>query len=480
MGILLGGGKHSLHGWKYRVSSEIAAIPLLWVIPLALYLITFIIVFEFPGIGYQRIVLAIASLCLAISYGAMIYIKAEPKPMHQVWASFGLVFFGALLCHGFLYALRPPVERLTAFYLSLAAGSVIGGVFVAMIAPNIYDRLYEIPAGVILAGIAGVFWVFSYPPGPWRFIVVFPIAATIVGTLGLGFLASRPGIWLRDFFGTVQVRQIGDIRTLSRGNALHGAMCLDNPNEPMTFFNSESGLGMAFGYLRHLKPELNIGIVGLGSGSIATYAHGGDSLVVYEESPAILLVAGPFGKAFPLLKRCPASVETIWGDGRVSLSKELQKKGPRNFDLLIVDPFCSESMPWHYFTIEALKLFMDHLAPDGLLVIQASTQLPLDRVVCSGANTLGIGGFLITRPAPPAMEPGADYFLSKSYFILLARNKRALNDPVLKKYAAVGIDTEGRNGKHYLLKFFYDRPWTDQQSRLSDLLFDGRLWLDQM
>lgn len=456
-----------------QVSIEVAAIPLLWVIPFALYLGTFILVFEFPVVGYQRTLLALASICLAVSYWLMIWPSNSAKPMYQAWSAFGTVFFGALLCHGFMYALRPPAERLTAFYLSLATGGVLGALFVALIAPSLYDRLMELPAAVVLSGIVGVLWGLSFPSGALRTVVLLPAMVVLVGATGMWALSNRPGVWLRDHYGTIHILQSGRLRTLIHGRAIHGVVHADHLSEPLAYYHGDSGAGLAFERMRGLKSSLKVGIMGLGVGSLATYARQGDQLVIYEVSPSVLYVAGPKGRAFPLLKRCPGAVEIVTGDARVSLAREMKEKGSRKFDLLFLDAFSSDSVPWHLLTVEALKLYLDHLSPDGLLVANVSTRLPLDKVLCSGAASLGAYGLLVARNAPKVEEEALLGHLYKTSYVLVARNKKSLDDKVLLGKAGVGF---GPTPFSLPIPGFpsLSEVWTDQRSSLSDLIFEEK------
>jgi len=476
------GGCMILMAGSTYLSSEVAAIPLLWVLPLALYLITFILVFETGIVRFQRSLILVSGSMLALSLAMLIMRRQVQMPGLVISGCLGIVFFGALLCHGCLYALRPPPERLTAYFLAIAAGGVVGGVLVAIVAPLAYNRVFELPVSVTLAGVIGLFWASkSHLPGG-KLVGVFPFASLVVGLIGIYSLANRPGDCFRDFYGTVRVVHMGRVVTMNHGNTRHGAVRVDRPSEPLTYYHAGTAVGQMIGLLREQKSTLNVGVVGLGVGSLANYGRPGDHFVFYEISPVVLELAGPEGRVFSLLRNCAASVEVVPGDARISLDSERQRLISRKFDLLVIDAFSSDAVPWHLLTLEAFQLYFDHLKPEGILALHISTPQPLDRVVCTNARALDVYGMLLLAPALACPEPDIQPFLAPSYYALLSRQKDLLNDPRMQPAPVVGFGprtfrglTASSKDVPYLRN---GRPWTDARSSLSDLLFE-RLGAEQ-
>jgi hypothetical protein len=399
------------------LTTDIAAIPLLWIVPLGLYLLSFALVF-----GRMRLVSQTA-LCrwmplVVIVLALMIFLEAT-EPIFVVLGLHLLGFFWlALVCHGALADTRPPAARLTDFYLWLAVGSVLGGAFNALLAPLLFVGFAEYPlmialacllrpsgptrsafklkldlglplaAGGLTLALIFVGMAFGLPPGPISVAIVFVTPLVFVYTFqsyplrfGLGlasvFLAGifYPGVHghvryrARDFFGIHRVTEQDGYRKLFHGNILHGQESLDprRQGEPLTYYYRTGPIGQLLTALKDDNRLRRVGLVGLGTGALASYAQKGQHWTFFEIDPAVARIAAPETNLFTYLKRCPARVDVILGDARLTLNRH-----PDKFGLLVIDAFGSDAIPLHLLTREALQVYRAHLGSDGLLAFHVS------------------------------------------------------------------------------------------------------------
>jgi len=384
-----------------HLSQNVAAIPLLWVLPLSLYLLSFILTFEGSGWYRRNPYLQL----LAVALGGMAYSLAKPSsensPILWLVMLFGLgLFTCCMVCHGELVRLKPHPRYLTHFFLAISAGGALGGVFVAILAPRIFKGLYELPLGLVACAVVVLFAlslddeIAEWFRG-WRAILPLLGAAGAVAMavfLGRGITEQARGsrVMVRNFYGALRVYDDGpeygidNKRTLVHGTIYHGQEYL-NPAKrhmPTTYYGPKTGVGIAIRE-KGKKGAIRVGVVGLGTGTIAAYGRLGDYYRYYEINPLVPPIA--WGQ-FYYLPDCPAKLDIAMGDARLSLERE----PPENFDVLAVDAFSSDAIPVHLLTKEAMSLFFRHLRPDGVLAVHISNRyLDLQPVVETEAKAIG-------------------------------------------------------------------------------------------
>jgi hypothetical protein len=297
-----------------------------------------------------------------------------------------------MICNGETYRLRPDPSRLTRFYLLTSIGGALGGIFVNLVAPYVFKGYWELLIGFGLAlALALVILVTrkSTPPdGQVRFSfnVMATMTILLVGAFSLyGLLGG--GIYgdafqARNFYGVVRVKQVnaGDPEwqayNVSHGVTIHGLQFTnsDKRDTPTTYFTTHSGFGLAM--LNHPRygHGMRVGILGLGIGTMVAYGQPGDDYRLYEINPVMVSLAQGQGGYFSFLADSPAKKTVILGDARLSLENELAAHGSNNFDLLAMDAFSSDAVPVHLLTKEAFNIYLQHLAPDGILAANISTR----------------------------------------------------------------------------------------------------------
>jgi SAM-dependent methyltransferase len=395
-----------------HITQNIASVPFLWILPLSLYLLSFILCFDARG-WYRR---GLFLRLLGIAIGGMTYALAPSfagLPWKVMLALFCAGFFVCcMFCHGELERLKPAPEHLTAFYLMIALGAALGAVFVALIAPEVFSGYYELHIGLGLCAILVLVVNYRDPDPRFHerkltpaFLVLAGLVAAVLVSLGITAREQSAGtrLMLRNFYGVLRVidstepnaplpeancpvlaEQDPRFRKLMNGTIDHGLQFL-NParrREPTTYYGPNSGIGVA---LRAAGEEraLRVGAIGLGIGTVAAYGRVGDRYTFYEINPLVEKVAR---QQFTFLRDSPAKIDVILGDARLSLEREQ----PQQFDVLIVDAFSGDSIPVHLLTREAFRLYFRHLKPDGALAVHVSNQyLNLEPVVAAAAASLG-------------------------------------------------------------------------------------------
>jgi SAM-dependent methyltransferase len=422
------------------LSTDIAAVPLLWVIPLIIYLLTFVLVFARKPIIPHRIMVLVEPfliIFLAITFFARLKGAVwQTLPFHL------LAFFCiAMVCHGELMHSRPPADHLTEFYLWISVGGVLGGIFNALVAPILFSSVIEYPLiiavacllrpslsppterpnprlwdfllplflGVLLALLA---WAFRMMPDRLKLVALLVIACSAGAicysfrfrplrlALGVGVLIIA-GSWVvihpdrvlfqeRNFFGVSKVTAdaAGHYRILTHGFTVHGAQSLDpaRRREPLTYFSRTGPLGQVFEVFSGPQAKKEVAIIGLGTGTIACYGQAGQHFTFYEIDPAMERIARD-PRYFTYLSECPAQVKVILGDARLSL-----KSAPASFyDMIILDAFSSDAIPIHLVTREAMRLYLSKLKPGGILVFHISNRyLDLKLVLGNLARDAGL------------------------------------------------------------------------------------------
>jgi SAM-dependent methyltransferase len=363
-----------------HLTQDVAAIPFLWILPLSVYLLSFILCFE--STRYYRRGVFVPLLFASLAFMAYrIWWGHKDMGIRLVIALFGLALFTCcMVCHGELARLKPHPRYLTGFYVTVSLGGAIGGLFVGLIAPNVFRGYYEFPAG--LAFCAGITFLamgrdLRRMPRLPRLAGAALLAGVFLGYAGLmGYVikvtVSGYRVVERNFYGQLRVSEDGDPRTeedahrtLVHGTINHGEQMLNEEYRrlPVTYFCPESGIGRAM-RSQEGAPR-RIGILGLGCGTLAAYGKAGDTIRIYEINPMVLDIAR---REFTYLSDTPAKVEVTLGDGRLSLDAEPSQQ----FDILVMDAFSGDSVPVHLVTKEAFAIYFRHLKPGGILAVNVT------------------------------------------------------------------------------------------------------------
>ena len=438
-----------------HLTQNVASVPLLWLVPLTIYLASFIVTFESEG-WYRREWLW--SLLL-VWIAAMGWLLVDPDFQFDLAVQLAIflpgLFLGCLFCHGELYRLRPAPSRLTAFYLAVSAGGALGGLLVAVVAPMVFTGYYELGAGlVILALLASVRFANL---NAWARVGSLAVLLGVAGCAAYdGFRYQRDvRVASRSFYGVLRVKEYGIIgeeshmRRLVHGAIMHGEQYLHESqrNKPTTYYYPESGVGAAIASVGE-RPA-RVGVIGLGAGTIATYGRPGDVYRFYEIDERVIEVAM---REFTYLRDSKAKIELSLGDARLALERE---KGQR-FDVLAVDAFSSDAIPVHLITREALGVYLKHLAPDGIVAFHVSNRF-LDLIPVVARLALEHGAHvMLVRDDPDEEE---DPKRSRTDWVLVSRDPAAFKRPEIAE----------RNPEEIEDRTDW-RTWTDDYSNLIQIL----------
>jgi SAM-dependent methyltransferase len=389
----------------HHVSQDIAAVPLLWIVPLSLYLLSLVLCFEGERWYARRLFLPLLPLALAGMAYALLPQFERYRPEWQISLYFAGLFICCMVCHGEMAALKPRPEFLTSFYLFMAAGGAGGGLSVALLAPHTFSGFYELPLALGACALV-VLVVLLRPlqssnPGLQRPVLLVATALTALLFLLLFHVMGvqdRPG-WLtmRNFYGVLRVGVVPPrgtrpaVTQLRHGIVVHGEEIRDPARRdlPTTYYAPRSGVGIALLFARQYG-NLRVGAVGLGVGTIARYSQLGDRYIFYEINPLVIDVAR---NLFGFLDLSEGRVDIVSGDARLSLERE----SPQNFDVLVVDAFSGDAIPVHLLTREALELYFRHLKPYGVLAIHVTNRLlNFPPMVAATAEAVGARAVRVT------------------------------------------------------------------------------------
>ncbi len=369
-----------------HLSQNVAAIPFLWVLPLSIYLLSFILCFEGEG-WYRRnpylqlLAVALGSMAYAVSVD--ITSNVPIKVMIPLFCM-GL-FTCCMVCHGELASLKPDPKYLTHFYLTMSAGGALGGLLVGLLAPHFLNALYEMPVSLVACAALVSYvlrqdlelkWIRRWP----GVVVTGVLTLALAGYVGwqIKQMVTGSRILVRNFYGGLKVKDSGEpgsleaTRSLTHGTINHGEEYLNIARRdlPTTYYGPNTGIGIAIRE-KQKAGAVRIGIIGLGTGTTAAYGRLGDYVRYYEINPLVLELAK---KEFFFLADCKAKLDVAMGDARLSLEQELKDGHAQNFDVLAVDAFSSDSIPVHLLTKEAMDLYFRHLRPDGILAVHISNR----------------------------------------------------------------------------------------------------------
>jgi hypothetical protein len=403
-----------------QITQEVAVIPFLWVLPLTVYLLTFVLAFGGNRLYQRRIFVWAFGLLSLFSLWSLVHLPSYSLGV-QLTAFTLLLFTACMLCHNELYQRRPEPAFLSSFYLMVAVGGALGGAFVTLIAPAIFSSgFWELQWGLV--GCAAMMTILmvgdrrSQPSGRRRggrargnssrranlglwatgglTAVLAVLTVLIMQTTGSAALLS-----LRNFYGISRVWAINTNRPdilayqFTHGKTVHGfQFAADRFRRlPTAFYADTSGVGLAFLHHPGRPGPIKVGGLGMGVGVIAAYGQAGDDFRFYEINPDVIAIAEGEGGYFSFLSDTPATVEVIPGDARLSLESELAAASPEMFDLLVLDAFSGDTIPVHLLTQEAFKIYLQRLAPDGILAVHVSNRnFNLDQEVYRLADALGL------------------------------------------------------------------------------------------
>ena len=406
-----------------HITQNIAAVPLLWILPLTLYLLTFILCFE-NSRWYPRTLLLPV---VAASLGVMAWSLADSRLTHELRLQLGVFCIGlfvvCMFCHGELAGLKPAPRYLTRFYLMVSLGGAIGAAFVAIVAPLMLPAHFELELGLIAAALLLAWQVRRLPLVFGGLAVV--TAITTVGTTAWAVTQFYDStiLTVRNFYGVLRVQETGENelsrhRTLVHGTIMHGLQYLvpDFRRRATSYYTATSGIGVLLDTLHPRKDPLRVGVIGLGTGSLAVYGTPGDLYRFYDINPAVLAIAR---NQFTYLGDSEATIETPLGDARLTLERE----PPSDLDVLVIDAFSSDAIPVHLITSEALALYVKHLKPGGVVAFHVTNRfLDLVPVVDALAAAQHLHAVWIR-------DEGEDVLASRSDWVLVSANRELLASP---------------------------------------------------
>ena len=466
--ILLAAAPSSLLlGVTSHITADVASVPFLWVPPLALYLLTFVIAFQSRPLIPPRIALILQAVAAPACLWLVAVRTHDWLPLLGVHLA--AFFLTALVCHQAMAARRPEPDRLTDFYLCVSLGGVIGGAFNAFLAPVLFNDVWEYPLVLALAGMARASrpWP-AYGPtialllaglGAELFLANpdvqvggVIVAALVLAAGGAAFLLrDRPAAFAivagglaiagvvehqrydvaeshRSFFGVVKLGQanvegLGPVRYMVHGSTIHGAEALDPALRcrPLTYYAPAGPMGQVFSDVQARHPSASLGLVGLGTGTVTAFVRPSDTMRIFEIDPMVVRLASDPAR-FGYIHDCARGpLSFTIGDARLSLARE----PPARFDLLLVDAFSSDSVPTHLLTVEAMRIYLNAIKPGGLVLLHLSNR-NLELTAPAAAAVAEAGGSALTQTyAPPPKTP--TFADAGAIVVLAARSPQALD-----------------------------------------------------
>ncbi|MGC1379137.1 MAG: hypothetical protein WA821_23105 [Anaerolineales bacterium] len=427
-----------------QITQEVASIPFLWVLPLAIYLLSFVLIYADER-WYNRRVFGVLLMVASVGFAwALADTSADFTQLVIVYCF--LLFVCVMICNGETYRLRPEPSRLTRFYLMTSIGGALGGVAVNLVAPFLFRGYWELPISFGLTWALALAVLMTRNTANKaqrvRFIFQVLVGATVllVGAFSLyallGGKTNGVAFEERNFYGVVRVKESNADDPAWRrydmvsGTAVHGMQFTapDKRREPTAYFARSSGVGLAI--VNHPKygHGMRVGVLGLGIGTLAAYGQPGDVYRMYEINPIMVDLAQGQGGYFSFLADTPAKVTTVLGDARISLERELAGSGSNQFDLLAMDAFGGDSVLVHLLTKEAFAIYLNHLAPDGILAVSVSSRhINLLPVLWQVAKYYNLKMVFI-----PTESDGQMVFTSN--WVLLARDPTLLEVPAIARH----------------------------------------------
>jgi SAM-dependent methyltransferase len=409
-----------------HITQNIAAVPLLWLAPLTLYLLTFILCFESER-WYQREWLLPA---IAAMLGVMAWSAADPDLAHELELQLGVfcigLFVACMFCHGELARLKPPPRYLTRFYLMVSLGGAIGAALVGIVAPLVLPAHFELALGLIAAAIL-LAWQVRRDPLVFGFLALAATVASIGCTVwAVTNFYDTTIVTARNFYGVLRVQETGvnevnRHRTLVHGTIMHGLQYLAPQfrRQATSYYTASSGIGRLLDTVHPRKEPLRVGVIGLGTGTLAVYGTPGDLYRFYDINPAVVAIAN---RDFTYLAQSEATIETPLGDARLTL----ERAPPADLDILAIDAFSSDAIPVHLITADALALYARNVKPDGVIAFHVTNRyLDLVPVVKALADARGMQAVWIHNEAEDALANRSDWVLVSNNRSLLAQPRIA-------------------------------------------------------
>jgi spermidine synthase len=417
-----------------HLAQEVAAVPFLWMLPLALYLLTFVLSFAWPDAGRTpwRAALAVAAggALLGLHFALSLGVAARLL----LWSA--VLFAYGMAGHGELARRRPHPSRLTGYYLAIAGGGALGGLVCAVVAPLLFRGYWELPLGilagpatVLAAGRAATDQAAAFTR---QLRVALALAVVVLGVgLGAEITADGRGVEraTRGFYGVLRVvrEEPGfpdECLRLLHGRISHGTQLVapSRRTELTTYFGPSSGAGLAIGHhpKRLAGRPMRIGVIGLGVGTLAAWSRAGDVVRFYELDPDVARLSAGEAPVFTFVRDARGEVDVALGDGRLSLERE----APQGYDVLVLDAFSSDAIPVHLLTREAFGVYLRHLSEEGVVAVHVTNRyLDLKPVVRGAARALSLWAEHVPSP-----DTG---MLWASDWMLVARGRAVLDDEVI-------------------------------------------------
>jgi hypothetical protein len=436
-----------------HITHDVASVPFLWILPLTLYLLTFILCFEGRGWYQRRIIIGPLLVIVCV----MAWALHEERGIMDIKEAVPLNLMGLfLMCmffHGELAASKPAPQYLTRFYLMVSLGGALGGIAVGMVAVKIFNTYYEFGIGLLVTLL-----IAAYVTRVMHQVVPM-LALAALGFSGfhvysyIQFLAKDTLVMKRNFYGTLRVKDVGrqdekdSMRRLMHGVIMHGEQYLapERRREPTTYYGVTSGIGRLMKVLD--APGTRVGVVGLGTGTLAVYGRKGDVYRFYEINPQVVEVAN---RDFTYLGDSGAKIEHVLGDARLAMERE----PPQGYDVLAIDAFSSDSIPVHLITREVMAVYLRHMKPDGVIAFHVTNRfLHLAPVVKRIADEYGLHVALIDDDAEENNDLArTDWVLVTRQPALLAREEIANVTSEIDDIPGLAVWTDDFNNLFQILK----------------------------
>ncbi len=440
------------------MTQEIGSHPFLWIVPLALYLLTFILCFD-REVWYVRPVFQLGLFATGF-LASLVYAAGVDVPVTlQIAIYAALLFFSSMCCHGELARLKPAHQHLTFYYLLISIGGALGGIFVAIIAPRVFVEFDEFPLSLVAVVLVCVSCLFgpgsfrSYRPVRWwqwgGYIICLISGAWLILFVGEGYFRARQETgetttvkMVRNEYGLLKVNEdLSDqdyvVRRLVHGQIKHGFQVRESFFRKLatSYYGTTSGVGRAIRYFQASGDEdaddgLHIGAIGLGTGTLAVWVRPGDSIHFFEINPAVETIAR---EEFSYLTDCEGTAKVTLGDARIQLEREAADSEAPRYHVLIADAFSSDSIPMHLLTLEALQLYRQRIRDEGIIAIHTSNRfLVLENVVRRIAEELGLQAYIVEdRPSSRSIFDydkqtvvNVNRWMDSSTWVLLTSNPR--------------------------------------------------------
>jgi hypothetical protein len=455
------------------LTQNIAPIPLLWVAPLSIYLLSFIFCFE--GHVYHRFVFVPLLVAALAAYPYAMYKSENNEDIGKmILALCGALFVCCMVCHGELARRKPHPRYLTQFYLMVSVGGAAGGLFVALIAPHVFPTYLELPIALAACALLTTFALWNETfgkldrSGLW-YVVRGPL---LIVTVGFAVYLARSErddqryytLNMRNFYGVLHVRDdpptdnTPAVRVLIHGTIDHGTELLvpGGGRIPTSYFGRGTGIARAIATKGSAGP-IHIGMLGMGAGVTASLARPGDTMHYYEINPLVPEIAN---SKFDFFRACPANKKILMGDGRLVL----ERLPSEQLDVLAVDAFTSDAIPVHLLTREAYQIYLRHLKPDGVLIFHISNRyLDLEPVVTEGAKEIGWFGVTVSD------EGDEEPFYTSSTWMVLSPKREFFDHPLFQDASVAPM--HGRPGF---------RAWTDDYSNVVTISTIVPSWLRRL